>query len=61
MVNSIEHYVIKLVSDLKQVGGLVLVSPVFSSNKTDHQDIVETLLEVALHHTSTNHQNYIQW
>jgi hypothetical protein len=32
----IQHYVIKLVSDLKQVGGFPQVS---STNKTDRQDI----------------------
>ena len=43
-VYSIQHYVIKFVSDLRQVGG-TLVS---STNKTDRHDITELLLKVAL-------------
>ena len=43
-VYSIQHYVIKFVSDLRQVGG----SPVFSTNKTDCHDITELLLKVVL-------------
>jgi hypothetical protein len=35
------HFVIKFVSDLRQVGG-------FSTNKTDHHYIIEILLKVAL-------------
>jgi hypothetical protein len=44
-VYSIQHYVIKFVSDLWQVGGFLRVS---STNKTDHHDINEILLKVAL-------------
>ena len=44
-VQSIQHYVIKFVSDLRQVRGF---SPVSSTNKTDIHDIVEILLKVAL-------------
>ena len=40
VVYSIQHYVIKFVSDLRHVGG-------FSANKTDCHDIAEILLEVA--------------
>ena len=36
----IQHYVIKFVSDLRQVGGFFSVS---STNKTDHHDIAEIL------------------
>ena len=36
----IQHYVIKFVSDLRQVGGFF---PVSSTNKTDHHDIAEIL------------------
>ena len=43
-VYSIQHYVIKFVSDLRQVGG----SPVFSTNKTDCHDITKLLLKVVL-------------
>jgi hypothetical protein len=40
--------VIKLVSDLRQVGGLLRVLPVSSNNTTDCHDITEILLKVAL-------------
>jgi hypothetical protein len=59
-VYSIQHYFIKFVSDLRQVGGFLYTtlcdkvckrlatgrwfSPVFSTNKTDHQAITEILL-----------------
>ena len=42
---SIRHYVIKFVSDLRQVGGFLLFSP---TNKTDLHDIANILLKVAL-------------
>ena len=44
-VYSIQHYVIKFVSDLRQVGGFLGVS---STNKTDRHDITEILLKVEL-------------
>jgi hypothetical protein len=47
MVYSIQHYVIKFVSDLRQVGGYP-GTPVSSTNKTDCHDITEILLKVAL-------------
>jgi len=40
----IHHYVIKFVSDLRQVGGL-LRSPPTPNNKTDHHDITDILLK----------------
>ena len=40
-VYSIQHYVMKFASYLRKVGG-------FLSNKTDHHDITELLLQVAL-------------
>ena len=40
---SIQHYVIKFVSDLQQVDGFLLVS---YTNKTDRHDITEILLKV---------------
>ena len=48
-VYSIQHYVIKLISNLWQVGDLlqVLRFPL-STNKTDRHDITEILLKVAL-------------
>ena len=43
----IQHYVIKFVSDLRQVG-LFHCTPVFSTNKTDCHEITEILLKVLL-------------
>ena len=42
----VQHYVIKFVSDLRQVGSRF--SPVSSTNKTDRHDITEILLKVVL-------------
>jgi len=47
-VYSIQHYVIKFVSDLRQVGWFSHGTPVTSTNKTDLHDITEILLKVAL-------------
>ena len=49
-VYSIQHYMIKFVSDLRQVGGFLWVhrTPVSSTNKTDSHHIIEILLKVAL-------------
>jgi hypothetical protein len=48
-VNMQQHYVIKFVSDLRQVGRWFSPgTPVSSSNKTDRHDITEILLKVAL-------------
>ena len=47
-VYSIQDYVIKFVSDLRQVGGFPPGLPVSSTNKTDRHDITEILLKVAL-------------
>ena len=55
-VYSIQHYVIKFVSDLRQVCGCSLVSPV--SNNTDRHHIAEMLLKVLLN-TITVSQNYL--
>jgi hypothetical protein len=44
-VYSTQHYVIKFVSDLRQVG---FFPPVSSTNKTDRHDITVILLKVAL-------------
>jgi hypothetical protein len=40
--------VIKVVSDLRQVGGFSPGTPVSSTNKTDRHDITERLLKVSL-------------
>jgi hypothetical protein len=45
---SIQHYVIKFVSDLRQVGGFLQVL----TNKTDCHDLTEILLKVALNTVS---------
>ena len=49
-VYSIQHYVIKFVSDLRQVGGFSPGTPFTSTNKTDRDDITEihALLKLAL-------------
>ena len=55
-VYSIQYYLIKFVSDLRQVGGF-LCTLVSSTNKTDRYDIIEILLKVDLstiNHTQTN-------
>jgi hypothetical protein len=44
VMSSIQHYVIKFVSDLRQVSG----TPVSSTNETDCHDITAILLKVAL-------------
>ena len=45
---SIQDYVIKFVSDIRQVGGFSPGTPVSSTNKPDHHDIIEILLKVVL-------------
>ena len=48
-VYTMQNYVIKFVSDLRQVGlWFSPGTPVYSSNKTDRHDITEILLKVAL-------------
>ena len=53
-VNSIQHYVIKFVSDLRQGGGFLLVLWFPPPKKTDRHDITEILLKVAL--STINHK-----
>ena len=43
----VQHYVIKFVSDLRQVGGFFRGPPVSSISKSDHHDITEIPLKVA--------------
>jgi len=54
VVYSIQHYVIKLIRDLRQFGCFPRVLPVFCINKTDCHDILvtEILLKVALNTTT---------
>jgi len=42
------HYVIKFVSDLRQVGGFFWILQFPPPNKIDHHDITEILLKVVL-------------
>ena len=56
-VYSIQHYVIKIASDLWQVGGFLRLLRFTPPNKTDLHDITETLLKVALNTITPYHQN----
>jgi len=56
-VYSIQHYVIKFVSDLQQVGGFLLVLPVSSTNKTNCHNIIEIMLKVALNMINKQNKN----
>ena len=53
----IQHYVIKFVSDLWQVGCFSPGTPVSSINKTDRHDITEILLKLALNTITLTLQN----
>ena len=53
-VYSIQQYVIKFVSDLRQVSSFFPGTPASSINKTDHHDIAELLLKVALNTITQN-------
>jgi hypothetical protein len=50
---AIQHYVIKFVSDLRQVSGF-LWELQFPPNKTDRHNITEILLKVALNTINLN-------
>ena len=57
-----QHYVIKFVSDLRQVGRWFSPgTPVSSSNKTDRHDITEILLKVALSTINQINLNEPHW
>ena len=56
---SIQHYVIKFVSDLRQVGCFLQGPPVSFTNKTDRHDIIEILLKVALNAMNQANLYYI--
>ena len=47
-VHSMQHYVIKFLSDLPEVSCFYQYTPGFSTNKTDRHNIAEMLLKVAL-------------
>jgi hypothetical protein len=56
---SVQHYVIKFVGDLRDVGGLFSPGPpVSSTDKTDRHDITEILLKVVLNQTSKHLRAY---
>ena len=57
VVSSIQHYVIKFVSDLQQVSGFLRALR-FPRNKTDRHDITEILLKVALNTINLNQPTY---
>ena len=60
LYNLIQHYVMKFVSDLRQIGGFLHVF-VSSTDKTDHHDITGILLKVALNTINLNLNNlYIE-
>jgi hypothetical protein len=56
-VYSIQHYVIKFVSDLQQVGGF-LWTLISSTKKTDHHDITEILLKVTFSTINLNQATF---
>ena len=55
-VYPIQCYVIKFISDLRQVGGFPRVIRFSSPQKTDRHDITEILLKVALNTINHNHK-----
>jgi len=57
-VYSIQHYVIKIVSDLRQVGVFLRLLRFPPPIKTDHHDIAEILLKVALNTIKLTQPNY---
>ena len=60
-VYSIQHYVIKFVSDLRHVGGFLRVlwfPPPIIKKKTDRYDITEILFKVALNTITLIHSNF---
>jgi hypothetical protein len=54
---SIQYYEIKFVSDFRQVSGFSPGILVFSTNETDHHDITEILLKVALSIITLNYNS----
>ena len=55
-VYSIQQYVIKFVSDLRQVGGFLRVLRFPQTNKTEHHNITEISLKVVLNTITLNHR-----
>ena len=63
MVHLIQHYVIKFVSDLRQVNGFLLVLRFPPPIKTDSHDIAEILLKVVLNTITLtlNISSVVEW
>ena len=53
----VQHYVIKCVSDLRQVSGFYPGPLLSSTNKTDSHDITEILLKVVLNTINNKQTN----
>ena len=53
-----QHYVIKVVSDLRQVGGFSRYSGLLHQKKTNLRDIAEILVKVALNIINQSTYNY---
>ena len=60
-VHSIQHYVIKFVSDLRQDGGFLRVPRIPPPIKTDRHDITEISLKVALNTITLTHTQYAKF
>ena len=60
-VYSIQHYVIKLISELGQVSGLLRIFQIPPPNKTNRHDITEILLKVALITLNKTKPHYCQF
>jgi hypothetical protein len=56
-VYSIQHYMIKFVGDLRQVGDFLWILWVSATNKTDRHDITEILLKVTLNTITLTQSN----
>jgi len=54
----VQHYLIKFVSDLRQVGGFLGVS---STNNADRHDVTELMLKVALNTVKRNQSTSCLW
>jgi len=58
-----QHYMIKFISDLRQVGGFLWVLQFSRPVTTYHHDIAEILLKVALNTTTLtlSHTSFYKW
>jgi hypothetical protein len=60
-VYSKQHYIIKFVSDLRQVGGFLWELRFPPPNKTDHHDIAKILLKMVLNTLTLALHSNIDW